>query len=328
MKRKTLLGILAVVLASMCYGITPILSNAALNGGLPADFVIRFFGENALPLMQANEARKLPNESVVAFSMGIACILSLINCLIARKSPKVQFKQAWQLVVMGGGAFALTCLLISFAYNYIPAGMTIVLHFTYPVFVLLASLLFFREKPTVMKICSLSAALIGIVLMSEAGFKGDIKPIGIVLALLSGVTYATYFLAGRNASYNSLDTPVSNTYITGAACVVCLIVGLITGRLCLPSDWFMWLILFFEALLGYTVGLQLLLIGIKLVGSTTSSALNTLEPAFATLTSMIVFGETLGLLKGIGVVLVLLAAVFSIIAVGKHESRQPEMKDN
>ena len=30
----------------------------------------------------------------------------------------------------------------------------------------------------------------------------------------------------------------------------------------------------------------------------------------------------------IGVVLVLLAAVFSIIAVGKHESRQPEMKDN
>ena len=210
MKRKTLLGILAVVLASMCYGITPILSNAALNGGLPADFVIRFFGENALPLMQANEARKLPNESVVAFSMGIACILSLINCLIARKSPKVQFKQAWQLVVMGGGAFALTCLLISFAYNYIPAGMTIVLHFTYPVFVLLASLLFFGERVTPLKFCSLAAAIAGIVLMSVGSFGGSIKPIGIILALISGMTYAAYFLAGKNASYSELDTPISN----------------------------------------------------------------------------------------------------------------------
>ena len=39
MKRKHILGVLCVVLASACYGITPILSNAALNGGLPASFV-------------------------------------------------------------------------------------------------------------------------------------------------------------------------------------------------------------------------------------------------------------------------------------------------
>lgn len=317
MKRKTLLGILAVVLASMCYGITPILSNAALNGGLPADFVIRFFGENALPLMQANEARKLPNESVVAFSMGIACILSFINCLIARKSPKVQFKQAWQLVVMGGGAFALTCLLISFAYNYIPAGMTIVLHFTYPVFVLLASLLFFGERVTPLKLCSLAAAIAGIVLMSVGSFGGSIKPIGIILALISGMTYAAYFLAGKNASYSELDTPISNTYITGAACVVCIAAGLCGGRFSVPSDWFMWVILVLEALLGYVIGLQLLLKGVRLIGSSAASALNTLEPAFASITSMIVFGETMGILKGSGVVLVLLAALASILALRK-----------
>ncbi len=41
MKRKHILGVLCVVLASACYGITPILSNAALNGGLPASFVAR-----------------------------------------------------------------------------------------------------------------------------------------------------------------------------------------------------------------------------------------------------------------------------------------------
>lgn len=321
MKRKTLYGVLCVVLASMCYGITPILSNAALKGGLPADFVQRVFGESAVPIMAISRDRALSNESVVGLSMGIACILSFITCLVMRKKPRVSGKQMWQLCLMGGGAFAVTCLLISFAYNFIPAGMAIVLHFTYPVSVLLISMLLFKEKVTPLKLISLAAAIIGIVLMSSGGFSGEVRPIGIVLALVSGLTYALYFLAGRNAEYSKLDTGVSNIYITGSACLICLIAGLIGGRLELPADWFMWLILFLEALLGYTIGLQLLLQGVRLIGSTTASALNTLEPAFASITSMIVFGETMGFLKGFGVVLVLLAAMFSIIAI-KHNRKE------
>lgn len=321
MKRKTLYGVLCVVLASMCYGITPILSNAALKGGLPIDFVQRVFGEGAVPIMAISRDRALSNESVVGLSMGIACILSLITCLVMRKNPRVSDKQLWQLCLMGGGAFAVTCMLISFAYNFIPAGMAIVLHFTYPVSVLLISMLLFKEKVTPLKLISLAAAIIGIVLMSSGGFSGEVRPIGIVLALISGLTYALYFLAGRNAEYSKLDTGVSNIYITGSACLICLSMGLYGGRLELPADWFMWLILFFEALLGYTVGLQLLLQGVRLIGSTTASALNTLEPAFASITSMIVFGETMGLLKGFGVVLVLLAAMISIIAI-KHNRKE------
>ena len=312
MKRKTLIGVLCVVLASMCYGITPILSNAALRGGLPADFVLRVFGEGAVSVMAADASRAMSNESVVGISMGIACVLSAAVCLIGGRRLRVSGKQTWQLLVMGGGAFAVTCLLISFAYNSIPAGMAIVLHFTYPVFVLLASLLFFGERVTPLRLCSLAAAIAGIVLMSVS-----IKPIGIILALISGMTYAAYFLAGKNASYSELDTPISNTYITGAACVVCIAAGLCGGRFSVPSDWFMWVILVLEALLGYVIGLQLLLKGVRLIGSSAASALNTLEPAFASITSMIVFGETMGLLKGSGVVLVLLAALASILALRK-----------
>ena len=317
MKRKTLIGVLCVVLASMCYGITPILSNAALRGGLPADFVLRVFGEGAVSVMAADASRAMSNESVVGISMGIACVLSAAVCLIGGRRLRVSGKQTWQLLVMGGGAFAVTCLLISFAYNFIPAGMAIVLHFTYPVFVLLASLLFFGERVTPLRLCSLATAIAGIVLMSVGSFGGSIKPIGIILALISGMTYAAYFLAGKNASYSELDTPISNTYITGAACVVCIAAGLCGGRLSVPSDWFMWVILVLEALLGYVIGLQLLLKGVRLIGSSAASALNTLEPAFASITSMIVFGETMGLLKGSGVVLVLLAALASILALRK-----------
>lgn len=61
--------------------------------------------------------------------------------------------------------------------------------------------------------------------------------------------------------------------------------------------------------------------GHKLLGSVSASALNTLEPAFASLTSMAVFGEAMGLLKGCGVILVLAAAVLGILTLNREDSK-------
>lgn len=320
MKHKLFTGVLCVVLASVCYGITPILSNTALNGGLPAEFVVRVFGENAVSIMAAHDSRAMTNESVVGISMGIACLLSLVNCLARRKSVRVSGKQAWQLALLGGGALLATLLLITYSYLRIPAGLTIVLNFTYPVFVVIAMTLFFKERLRPMTLLPLAVAIAGIVLISHASIGGSLDLIGVLIAIVSGIAYAVYFLAGRNSAYAGLDTSVSNLYITGSACILGMIIAIAFNRFSVPSDWFMWLILFFEALLGYTIGLQLLLKGIRLLGSTTASALNTLEPAFASITSMIVFGEPMWLTKGIGVVLVLAAAVVSILTLKKPEN--------
>ena len=164
-------------------------------------------------------------------------------------------------------------------------------------------------------------ALAGIALISNASFSGSVNVGGVLIALLSGVVYAVYFIAGRESAYASLETPVSNFYITASACLWSLAAALILGRFCLPADSVMWIILFFEAFLGYVVGLRLLLAGIKLLGSVSASALNTLEPAFASLTSMAVFGEAMGLLKGCGVILVLAAAVIGILTLNREDSK-------
>lgn len=325
MKRSYVLGVICVVLASACYGITPILSNTALSGGLPADFVARVFGDGAFArLACADPARAVSNETLVAFSMGIACVLSLVTALLTGKRLAVTGRQLLGLSVLGGGALAGTLLLITYAYLRIPAGMTIVINFTYPIFVMLAGILFFREKARPAVFISLLLAICGIALISASGFSGEVNFIGVLIAVASGVVYAVYFLAGRNASYASLDTAVSNVYITGSAAILSLFIALCTSRFSLPADGFMWGVLFLEALLGYVVGLRLLLAGIRLLGSTAASALNTLEPAFASVTSMLVFGEAMGLLKGIGVVLVLIGALISIIALRRADMRKRE----
>lgn len=41
MNKARLKGVLAVVLASLCYGVTPMLTNIALKGGVPFEFAAR-----------------------------------------------------------------------------------------------------------------------------------------------------------------------------------------------------------------------------------------------------------------------------------------------
>ena len=70
-----------------------------------------------------------------------------------------------------------------------------------------------------------------------------------------------------------------------------------------------------SGVLGYMIGLRLLLTGIRLLGSTPAAALNTLEPVFASVTSMLVFGEIMSGMKILGAFLVLVGALLSILAM-------------
>ena len=312
------LGMILVILASMCYGITPILSNTALKGGLPEDFLMRVIG-SAPAYAVLDPAKAMPNESVVGFGMGIACVLSLLTCLIGGRSLKVTGRQLWHMAVFGGGGFTATMLLISYAYLCIPAGTTIVLNFTYPIMVAVISALIFRERFRPLTAVALALALGGIALISGVGASGSSAlgndpGLGIPLALASGLAYAVYFLAGRHASYSSLDTSVANVYITGSAAVICFAIAFMTGRFRLPPNGFTWLVLLSSGILGYMIGLRMLLAGIRLLGSVTASALNTLEPVFASVTSMLVFGEAMTGMKLLGCALVLVGALISILA--------------
>ena len=326
-RKNRILGVVLVVIASMCYGITPILSNTALKGGLPEDFLIRVFG-SAPASMLLDPANAMPNESVVGFGMALACVLSLLTCLIGRRSLAVTGRQLFEMAAYGGGGFTATMLLISYAYLMIPAGMTIVLNFTYPILVALFSALVFRERLRAPGVIALFVALVGIALISGVGFSGGASAgprsaLGVILALLSGAAYAVYFLAGKHSSYRTLDSSVANFYITGSAALLCFTIALASGRFRLPPTGFMWLVLLSSGILGYMIALRLLLGGIRLLGSVTASALNTLEPVFASVTSMIVFGEAMSLRKGIGSALVLAAALISILAIRKAPVEQP-----
>lgn len=322
MNKSRLKGVAAVVLASMCYGVTPILTNIALKGGLPLDFARRIFGEGAPSFLTASSETAIPNESVVMLGMLLGCLISLITALISKKGKlllDVKPKALLSMTLLGGGTFAATMLLISYAYRFMEPGSVIVLHFSYPVIACAAAALFFGERFTVYKAAAAVFAAAGIYLVS--GFCGADSFVGPLLALLSAFAYAAYFLLGKHSAYADVDSSVSGVYITLGAAAAAFVAALVSGRLALPSNAFLWLVLAMSGLIGYLIGLRLLLYGIKVLGSGTAAMLNTLEPVMATLSSIAVFGESMGLMKGLGCALVLLGTIITAFGSLKQQTQ-------
>ena len=328
-------GVLAVVAASLCYGVMPIISKTLLSGGLPPEFAARleaFIGRfTARPFtlpetMLQNELYALKNESVVGFGMLFGCVISLLLLALGSKrdgKPLLRSlgqpaKSVLSMVLLGGFCLSSTMLLISYAYSYMSPGSVIVLHFSYPVLACVGGALFFGEGFGVKKLLSCALALGGVYLVS--GFSGASSPWGPVLALLSAVSYAAYFLAGRHSAYANVETSVTSVYITGSSAVVCLTASALTGggACVLPQTAFTLILLVLGGILGYLVGLRLLLYGIRTLGGGNASMLNTLEPVAATLFSMLVFGETLVPLKALGCLLILAAAIITVLGSVKR----------
>ena len=221
---------------------------------------------------------------------------------------------------------------MTYSYGYVTPGVALILNFVYPVIVLVVSSIFFGERFSPLRALALALAIVGILLIAglvgsggaAVSYPGVDPAPGIILGLLSAVAYAAYFLAGRHASYYSLDTPVCSVYITGFSALICLAVALFTGRLMLPSTPFLWLMLLGEGALGMVIGLRLLLAGIRLLGSAPASALNTLEPVFVMLTSAIVYGSAMNAPKLLGALLVLAAALLSIAAMNEKKRERKE----
>ena len=120
-------------------------------------------------------------------------IIPLYIYLKVRKVPMgVSMEDGKKILCVTVFGYGITALLLYSAYNYMPSGMATVIHFGYPVFVLLGSLIFLRRRVPKLKIVCVGLCMIGIFL-SYAGSGGEAKPMGFVFALISG--------SGRAAGY-------------------------------------------------------------------------------------------------------------------------------
>src|SRR5690606_35882274 len=128
--------------------------------------------------------------------------------LIVKKNKeddiKIDKKELKDLIIVSILGYSATAILLFMSYNYISSGMATTLHFTYPIFVVLGGIIFFKDKPNILKILCVIFCTAGVILFSNN--DGGSSILGIALAFLSGITYSFYMLFLEKSSLKIMST--------------------------------------------------------------------------------------------------------------------------
>ena len=182
----------------------------------------------------------------------------------------------------------------------------------HPIYVTAVSSVLYRERITAVKIGAIAVMLVGCSLVS--GILGGITldAMGLLLGVLSGVSYASYVLLVKYYNRKEIANTTANVYtfmfMTVVAVAVCRPLKLVDIAV---SNAFPAIPLL--VLLGIcTSVIPFVLNGIALrdLSAGTVSALSIVEPLSATIYSVVFFSEPMDLFKTLGVVMMLGAVVF------------------
>ena len=255
--------------------------------------------------------------SFLALRFGIAaCVLLLI--IMARRELRMPKRGTALRVGVMGVLYAGQSLCYFGSLRTVPAAVTSILLYTYPVIVTLLARLLFRERLSLSRAGALLGACIGVLLVVDPFVVRRLDAGGIALGLGSALVYSMYILYGT-VVMRKVEPLQATAGIAAVACAVLLVTGVATGELrgFAASGW---LVVLGTALIPTVLAATAFLAGLRLVGPTVASALSTLEPVSTAVLAMLVLGETLSALRWMGGALTLAAAALlaaTTAAVGR-----------
>ncbi|MBB4045949.1 drug/metabolite transporter (DMT)-like permease [Bacteroides reticulotermitis] len=272
----------------------------------------------ALPLYAAG----MSVDSVLFYRYLLAVIVLAILMKIQKQSFAIQKADILPLAIMGL-LFSFSSLLLFMSYNYMDAGIASTILFVYPVMVAVIMGVFFKEKISFITIFSIALALVGISFLYQGDGGKTLSTLGIILVLLSSLSYAIYIIGVNQSSLKTLPT----TKMTFYAILFGLSIYIVRLRFCvdlqMPPTPLLWGSVLALAILPTAVSLICTTLSAHYIGSTPTAILGALEPVTALFFGVLVFHEKLTLRLIIGIVMII--AAVTLIIVGKSLLKKMSM---
>lgn len=289
-------GIVAGILGAAFFGFIPAFSIPALQAGMsPACILFYRFGLAsamlALILLMRGENLKLSIHYFPVMSM-----LAVFYCF-------------------SGGLLVL-------GYRYMSAGVTGVIHFTYPIFVTLILVSFYSEKMKVSTIIAIAIAIIGIYFLGVVGGEQSFTPgrnyvAGFLIVLASGVACASYMVGVNKSCARHLSSLVLTFWLLLLSTAIFGIFSLVAGELIYVTNIGLLANLSGLALIATVLSNFLLVYSIKNVGSTHAAILGAVEPVTAVIIGIVMFNEVLNTPIILGIALIFTAVGIVIMRNNK-----------
>ena len=289
---KKLVGILCAIGAAVCYGTNPL---GALN----------LYAEG------------MNTPSVLFYRFGLAwviiAVVMLFKAVGRRESLKLSWREFGTLSALGL-LFIGSSLTLYLSFHHMPAGVASTILFTYPVMTALIMTLFFHERVRLATVASILLSLAGVLLLYWSDAGGTLSLAGVVLVLVSALTYALYIIV-VDKSPLAMSSFKINFYVLFYCAVGMALFALLSGQpLQLPPTPRAWLWVGWLAIVPAIMALVMMVYAAKYLGSTPTAILGALEPTTAVLIGIFVFGEPFGPRLLVGIVLILAAVTIIVLS--------------
>ena len=299
---KKLVGILCAMGAAVCYGTNPL---GALN----------LYAEG------------MNTPSVLFYRFGLAwviiAVVMLFKAVGRRESLKLSWREFGTLSALGL-LFIGSSLTLYLSFHHMPAGVASTILFTYPVMTALIMTLFFHERVRLATVASILLSLAGVLLLYWSDAGGTLSLAGVVLVLVSALTYALYIIV-VDKSPLAMSSFKINFYVLFYCAAGMALFALLSGQpLQLPPTPRAWLWVGWLAIVPAIMALVMMVYAAKYLGSTPTAILGALEPTTAVLIGIFVFGEPFGPRLLVGIVLILAAVTIIVLSKSARRDTVPD----
>ncbi len=249
---------------------------------------------------------------IVAIRVTLAALFFSILLLIRDRSGfRISPRDLPLFLGLGFGSILFFTVCYFTAISMMPLSAAAILLYTSPIWIMLMSVLFFREKLNGRKLLALALAFAGCILVS--GISGEGIPLtGLLVGLGSGIGYGLYSILGTVALRKySPFTVTAYTFLFAAAgsWLICSPADMVSKFSAAPDPASLLLLCCLTALVTAVIPFLAYTLGLRTVEASRAGILATVEPMVATLFGILVYSEPLTLLSGLGICLILSAVV-------------------
>ena len=254
-----------------------------------------------LPLM----AKGMQFDSILFYRFLFAA-LALAGIMAAKKESFHADKRDIPVLILLGFFYTASAMFLFWGYNFMSAGIATTLHFTYPVFVTLIMLLFFREKTSWITLMAIVLAICGVARLSIGEEEIRLSALGVFIVLL--------FLAGGSTSRLKMGGRKLTFYVFIVSTALFAIkAGTNQGIQPIPDSMsFVNLILL--AIVPTVISNITLVLAVHNIGGTLTAVLGAVEPITAVCVGILVFSEPFTPNLAVGILLIIIAVTMIILS--------------
>lgn len=191
---------------------------------------------------------------------------------------------------------------------YMPVGLAVLILYTFPILVILASAVVNKRKPGLLELAALIIAFIGLFIALDIDTENT-KLIGIILASMAAIGVTINMLGSANV-LQKIPFTLFSLYQAIVVSLISAIVVIFTGGIALPQTPKGWLI-FLVMLASFVIAYLSVYASLKVIGAVRTSTIMNLEPVMTTVFAFALLQEQLTIEKLIGGLIVLFAILLA-----------------